>query len=40
MPAAGGERLEWRKDLMSLLGKDFAVYGQRGSRIVTLGVSL
>lgn len=40
MPAAGGEKLEWRKDLMRLAGKNFAVDGLRGSMIVMLGVSL
>lgn len=40
MPAVGGEKLEWRKGLMSLVRKDFAVDGLRGLMIVTLDVSL
>ena len=40
MPAVGGEKLEWRKGLMSLLGKNFAVAVLRGSMIVRLGMNL
>lgn len=39
MPAVGGEKLEWRKGLMGLVGKNSAVAGLRGSMIVTLGTS-
>lgn len=40
MPAVGGEKLEWRRGLMSLIGKNFAVAVLKGSMIATSGMSL
>lgn len=40
MPAVRGRKLEWRKGLVGLVGKNFAVAVSRGSMTVTLGMNL
>lgn len=40
MPVEGGVKIEWRKDLMILAEKKFAIEGWMGLMIATLGVSL